>query len=648
MLSARARGVLERLQITRPSELKKLTRAKLLSIRNCGRKTAGELELWATSQGAPLGGDALRAASKPPPPVASKPPPGIPTALLLDLRQVALSARAHGCLRELGVQRLGDLIGYSEAALRAHKNCGNKTVAELAALAGRLDQALGRKHPAWDRVAAEALARVRADELAALHKSLVPDLHAIEQTTSIEAEVSAAIATLAKPSDREKVERWIGWDVATSPTLKQVGHATGVTRERVRQIVALFTASQRSADLPLSKLTAALAALERAGFMSAVEAQAALQRGDFTQRTLSIAGLLRAAELFGITTALRWDLLGAGVFVGRPEELRAGTLVPRSARRLAEQWGCVTLEQLTSELNREAQTELSQASLRPLLAKVPSLRWLDEAGGWFWLGDLRHNPLLYKLDKILSVAPRIDIDELCHGIGRQYGPQVCAPPVNVLRALCEQLPDCRIEDGRVVVDLRPRQAAELLSECERVMLDIFQRHGPVLTHAEVRSHCLAAGLKYTTTSVYLGSSPILRRLDRCVYAPIGVPVQPGEIAAARRGLPRTQKAPSVVDFGWLEDGSGIWIDYRVSASMLQSGTLRVPSALRQQLYPASYQLPDAGTAEYDGAGSLRGLSGYLLRCQVRPGALLRLTLLQTSHSLFVELERPSLQPTAAE
>jgi hypothetical protein len=104
----------------------------------------------------------------------------------------------------------------------------------------------------------------------------------------------------------------------------------------------------------------------------------------------------------------------------------------------------------------------------------------------------------------------------------------------------------------------------------------------------------------------------------------------------------------VLDFGWLADGSGIWIDYRVSATMLQSGALRVPLALRPQLCAASYRLPDAGIAEYDGDGNLRGLSSYFLHCQVWAGALMRLTLLQTSYSLYVELERPPLEPTAAE
>jgi hypothetical protein len=180
------------------------------------------------------------------------------------------------------------------------------------------------------------------------------------------------------------------------------------------------------------------------------------------------------------------------------------------------------------------------------------------------------------------------------------------------------------------------------------MLQIFREYGPVLTHAEVRTRCLAAGLKYTTTSVYLGSSPILRRLDRCVYAPIGARVEPGEIAEARRDHERSRQTPSVVDFGWLEDGSGIWIDYRVSPGMLQSGLLRVPPPLRPQLCVASYRLPGGRTAEYDGVGALRGLAEYFRSCQVWAGALLRVTLLQGDYSLYVQLQRPSLQPTAAE
>src|SRR5690606_26297005 len=128
------------------------------------------------------------------------------------------------------------------------------------------------------------------------------------------------------------------------------------------------------------------------------------------------------------------------------------------------------------------------------LRAQPAFRWLDEGTGWFWLEDVPRNRLRNQIDKILSVSPQVEISALRAGIARNYRMQGFSPPTRVLRAFCEQLPDCEVVAGRVVVDKRPRVQQDELSPTEQTMLQVFRESGPLLSYSNARERCIQAGV----------------------------------------------------------------------------------------------------------------------------------------------------------
>ena len=90
-------------------------------------------------------------------------------------------------------------------------------------------------------------------------------------------------------------------------------------------------------------------------------------------------------------------------------------------------------------------------------------------------------------------SPQVDLAALRAGIARHSRMEGFSPPSRVLKALCEQLEDCEVLGGRIVVDKRPRSAREL-SKHERTMIEVFREHGPVLSYADARQRCIDAGL----------------------------------------------------------------------------------------------------------------------------------------------------------
>jgi hypothetical protein len=306
-----------------------------------------------------------------------------------------------------------------------------------------------------------------------------------------------------------------------------------------------------------------------------------------------------------------------------------------------EKWGCSTLDDITAELASAGAIGVTRELVREVLSRRVGFRWLDEEAGWFWLDDVPRNPLINKIDKILAVSSRIELSALRVGVARHYRTQGFSPPLRVLRALCEQLSDCELVAERFVVDGRPRTQAEELSSHELSMVEVFKAHGPLLSHAEVRSRCQAAGLNDTTTTMALGNSPILTRVDVGVYSLIGASVAPGEVGAITREVKRSRQGSVVVDYGWNPHGPTVWVLYRLSAGILRSGVLSVPSGIQKYLTSNVYELHGADGVVIGkvgmGDGNMWGYQPFFRRRGGDVGDYMRVTFDLTSVTASAEL-----------
>ena len=614
-LSTRASNVLRRLGIGSVESATRLSEDELLRTRDCGRKTAREILAWSASLGLTSEDEVTSLVANEAPSLGlpeSSSVDGLPVQLLLKVSNFTLSVRALNYLERRKIEWVGDLVVLSESALLHGKNCGRKTLNELKVAVGSLGLFLGMNVPAWESADPGDLAKQHSAALARIQQRLHKELHAVDSSAGVNTEVGSAIASVVKRSNQLTVELWLGLDRPAPPTLQRVGDVVGVTRERVRQIVTRAGEKLRAANLDMRKLRAAIRTLEDAGVLPESAALELLRKINLVKGKTRVGGILRAAEVFGVPTTLRLEVLGERKFVGVSVGLAVLKSIQQAGRRAVTRWGCSTLEDVSAVVTGCGRISVTVDLVREVVSTLAGFRWLDEDTGWFWLEDVPRNRLLNKIDKILAVSTKVELTALRAGIARHYRMEGFSPPSRVLRAFCEQLDDCEVVGGRIVVDTRRRLPTDELSEHEQAMLEVFREHGPVLSHAEVRQRCVDASLNDTTTVIYLGNSPIVRRVAVGVYTLVGAAVSPGEVEAVAKTIKQSRRGTIIYDYGWEPDGSGVWVTYKLSAGMLRGGVLSVPAGIKMYITADSYELRGRDSAQIGTIGIGDGtMWGYL-------------------------------------
>ena len=162
-----------------------------------------------------------------------------------------------------------------------------------------------------------------------------------------------------------------------------------------------------------------------------------------------------------------------------------------------------------------------------------------------------------------------------------------------------------------MVDKRPRQVSKELSDSEQRLRQVFLQHGPVLSYSEAKRRCEEAGLNPTTTSIYLGNSPVVRRVATGIYTLIGSTIIPGEveIAAKAEALKRRRVQQG---YGWSSDGKSMWVDYKLSPGLLRGGVASLPPAVAKCLNVDGYPLQDPDGSDLGRLGSGNGTTWGLL------------------------------------
>jgi len=139
---------------------------------------------------------------------------------------------------------------------------------------------------------------------------------------------------------------------------------------------------------------------------------------------------------------------------------------------------------------------------------------------------------------------------------------------------------------------------------ELVMARILKKHGPIMQRTEFERLSMEEGIKRATFWVYLDYSPIIERYGSGVYGLRGTEATPGEIESL---VPTRRTAGVRLDHGWTNDRQ-IWISYRLSEAMINSGVVSIPPGLRQFL-EGQFELHAADGAAI-GTAVIKGTSAW--------------------------------------
>ena len=353
----------------------------------------------------------------------------------------------------------------------------------------------------------------------------------------------------------------------------------GITRERVRQIAAKTEKTIQRLGLVCPKLDEMASYLEeRAPEFEEIVCAGVASVG-ITEFSFRVDGILKAFDILKFDCPI-FQTEVEGFLIVVPNDWGFGRKVlrfMRLARRLSRPHGCVNFDDLIERV--EIVRDQERQFLEKLVSRHDDLEWLDQDKKWLWQvssDEIGRNRLINVLRKMFSVACSLHVSEIRQGFSRFHRIKI-VPPRHVLLELCRQLDFLQVE-GNQVRTTSGTKLPSTLSWLESTLVDAFGENA-VQSREILEANALALGMNRSSFYVLIGYSPILVRLAKGVYAPVGADISPGAVEAFRKPVTRKKR---LIDLGWSE-GKILWIAYRLSESMVRDGLFAVPAAVKEFL-----------------------------------------------------------------
>ena len=439
----------------------------------------------------------------------------------------------------------------------------------------------------------------------------------------LEEELDQIVAAIVgSGSAKEVVKTRLGFAGDEPATLEAAGRVGNVTRERARQLTKRFRDEvSRRGRVWTPALDGAVRVVADVLPATAEQVQQKLRDEGIAKRNFSLHSLMEAAEVFGIEPKFEYDR-GSST-LRREGQASAGPIVA-AAHKLVTHWGATTVDDVEALLEEQG-TKADPALIRVIVGSIRGFAWLDAERGWFWIKGTARNRLLNQVEKVMAVAGSIALSELRDGVGRHHRMEGFRPPREVLARLCEDSGLYRREGDRIVGGANLPDWRDVLGKIERGLVEILFERGPVMRKDELVQVAVGEkGLNRNSVSVYLTYSPVLERYAPGVWGLRGAPVTAAEIQTL---IPPRVRYQVLQDHGWTRDGR-IWVAYRLSPAVVESGVLGTPAALRGVARGPFALFAEGGRA----VGTLViedniwGISSFLRRWGVEAGDYLVITL----------------------
>jgi len=536
--------------ISSPSDLSRLTIRRLMRTKNFGRKSLANLLC------------SIEQLQGPRHPTTAEPLRAAPAHPCPDLTQAAEKlvqsriARRIRCIDSRMSKLCGDLLYTANNSGGYPPLDSNATLQQVAL---RLAACTYTPDTASRVMSAIRQLRLRLAELMRM---------------KLETELRSLAAMHLRDRDLEMVLALWGWAGDLPRTLQSVGDSFGLTRERVRQIVSKFEKVYRRRKAFLPTLEKVLRFISRRVPTVADDTEKELQSSGLTLTRFRVESIIECANRFGQPIPFALDESEEARVITEARRTGLIRLIAAHARRAVSKYGLANAVDIKEQLTDTIHSGIDLKFLSNVIRAMASCE--DLGNDWFWLRDLPRNHLLTIVRKVLAVAPRIHVSEMRAAIANDPRGMGFAPPKQVVLSFCQSAAGCDVEDEMIMV--RERQdSVQVLSHTERVIVDVFRAHGPILSLAALEDHCVKRGIKRTTSSLYAGRLAIMARYAPGLYGLRGASFSADDLD---RATPRRQVRYS--DHGWTEKAEP-WAAIELAASVLSSGVVQLPLSVRQQL-----------------------------------------------------------------
>ncbi len=547
--------------------------------------------------------------------------PAVPAGLRLD--DLNLENRTYNCLRRVGMARdarrlgqmtVGDLMDLPAfgakclvdvlTAVEAFTGRRRQIDAELAEQVERLaalsgasaiyfsDPRLGRLLRTLDNqsnTVADLVGRLRRHELDLTEPfrladgigRLVDEIRGFHELP-VEDELRDIFSPMTNERDQQILASYYNWDGNGRHTLEQLGTKCGLSRERIRQICMRCVKRVHGIPVyaPVLDRTLAFIAERLPRVTSTLER--GLQEAGLSRHGLSISAIEEAAGFFSRTPAFHVVPVAEGAVAIDRTLADLPHQIARAAKVAVGSFGVATVADVRAGLAESLpRHRVDQQLLRETLLTLPDFQWLDAKQQWFCLESLPQYGLPNMIEKVVSVAERIDVSRLRAALGRYRRNNRQLPPPGALLEYCRQMPNVRVE-GDVVCAAPSLDWRTLLAGVEYGMVEVLKEFGPVMDRGEFEERCIARGMNRFSFNAILMCSPVVTQYGRSIYGLVAGKTDPKTVRQARARRSRVSPSHVLQACGVAPDGHA-FVAYRLSKAAISGGVITIPAALKEHV-----------------------------------------------------------------
>ncbi len=384
-------------------------------------------------------------------------------------------------------------------------------------------------------------------------------------------------------SDRDKqiIAQYYGWDGGGRRTLEELGKRYGLSRERIRQVCVRAIKRSRGTEVFAPVLDGALAFLAERLPSRAEKLKAEFDAAGFSACGLPLETVAEAAAFLSREPKFALVALEQGQLAVHPDCVPIPRAIIQAAKRAVLSYGVATIGEVAAEVHPQFPGKVDYALVAETLQALPDFHWLHPRRGWFQLGSLPPYGLPNMIEKVLSVAGRVDVARLRSAIARYRRTGRKVPPASVLLEFCRRMPGVRVEGSGVIAD-PPRHWETVLAGVEAGMVRVLQEHGPVMERGAFEEHCIREGMNRFSFNAIIMCSPVIAQYGRSVYGLIGAKVSRTTIQSLAARKPGTVPSKVLRRSGRTGDGR-VYLAYKLSKAAISGGVVTVPAAMKDRV-----------------------------------------------------------------
>lgn len=413
-------------------------------------------------------------------------------------------------------------------------------------------------------------------------------------------------------------------------TLEEAGNAIGVTRERVRQVMAALAPRLKGRTTPtLREVAKALA--ERSPVPEPIGKQ--LAPSGLARTTLTGDAFLNFLKLLGTspTELVGTDLVVVGDWLVEESEAPVMDSIAVAARHTSS-YGMTTVEEIRQAL-ATPENSLDAADIESVLKRGPNVKW---AGEWLWVektnDSLYANRLINTARAILSVNSPQTVTSIYEGARRlwKFRKLDILPPIAAMTSFFNQT-SYFVVQGDLVRPTEPLNYHEILGPTTATMIDVLKSSSyQVMDRQSLHEACADAGIASSTCGIWITYAEWMERFGPNVWGLRGSSPNPAAVEAIRQAARARSKAePHRKNWSWTPDGK-ISQTMDVTTSFLGSGVLsfvpEIQSVLAGQSLTVVLDGKQVATAKLGNDHSFCwGWHPAIAAMGAKPGNVLRIT-----------------------